>query len=348
MRALIFDGVEQIHCEKVSDPELHDPRDVILRVTHAAICGSDLHVYHGRERGLDHGTVMGHELIGEVVAVGKAVRSLRPGDRVVSPFTTSCGTCFYCRAGLTCRCVHGQLLGWVEGGEGLHGAQAEYARIPLAESSLLKLPEDVGDSEGILLGDVLPTGYFVASGAAIEPSGTYVVLGCGPVGLMAIVGARELGAERLYAVDRVPERLALARDFGAVPLDFARQDVVALIRESTEGRGADAVMEAVGSPAASELAYALVRPGGTISIAGVHNEPHFTITPSQAYDKNLTLKIGRCPARHLMEPLLALVRKRKLPFASIFSHRLPLADGAEGYRLFAARAKGCTKVLLET
>jgi len=347
MLALTFHGEETIQCETVADPEILDARDAIVAVSSTAICGSDLHVYHCREKGLDMGTTMGHEFTGTVVEIGSAVQNIRKGDRVVSPFTTSCGSCFYCRAGLTCRCTQGALFGWVEGGQGLQGAQAQYVRVPLADGSLFPLPEDVGEEEGLLLGDILATGYFAADGAGIKPGGTYVVLGCGPVGLMGIVGARELGAERLYAVDCIPERLTLAQSYGAIPIDFSKQDPAELIRETTQGLGADAVMELVGSASASRLAMDLIRPGGTISIAGVHTEPHFAFSPGEAYDKNITLRIGRCPARFYMERLLPLVRQRKYDLGAIFSHRLPLQQGAEGYDIFAKRLQCCTKVILK-
>ena len=347
MLALTFHGEETIKCESVPDPGILDGRDVIVEVSSTAICGSDLHIYHCREQGQDLGTTMGHEFTGTVVETGDRVQNFRRGDRVVCPFTTSCGSCFYCQAGLTCRCTQGAVFGWVEDGQGLQGAQAQYVRVPLADGSLFSLPEDVDEEEGLLLGDILATGYFAADGAGIRPGGTYVVLGCGPVGLMAIVGCRELGAERLYAVDRIPDRLALAQGFGAIPIDFSKQDPVELIREATNGRGADGVLELVGSAAASRLALDLIRPGGTISIAGVHTEPHFVFSPAEAYDKNITLRIGRCPARFYMDRLLPLVRERKYNLGAIFSHRLPLDQGAEAYGLFARREQSCTKVILK-
>ncbi len=330
----------------VADPAVLDPADAIVRITRTAICGSDLHAYHEREQGLDHGTVMGHEFIGEVVEVGADVRALRVGARVLSPFTTSCGACYFCRSGLTARCERGQLFGWVGDEHGLHGAQAEYVRVPLAESTLVGIPDGVTDDEALLLGDVMSTGYYCALRADIDPRGTYAVVGLGPVGLMAIVGARELGAERLYAVDVVPERLAIAERFGAIPIDARTAHPQQTLRDATEGRGADAVLEAVGSPSASELALALVRPGGTISIVGVHNEPHFSISPTQAYDHNLTLRIGRCPARAMIDRLIPTVQAKRYPLDAIISHHLPLADGPEAYRTFDQKLDGCTKVVL--
>jgi threonine dehydrogenase-like Zn-dependent dehydrogenase len=347
VKALTFHGPEEIRVETRDDPGCLEPGDAVVEVTLAAICGSDMHVYHARETGLDCGTVMGHEFVGRVVEVGKDVRELSVGDVVLSPFTTSCGRCFFCRSGLTARCERGQLYGWVEKGHGLHGAQAEYVRVPLAESTLCKVPEGVSQDEALLLGDVLPTGWYCASRAGIEPGGTYAVVGCGPVGLMAVLAATELGAERLYAIDSVPERLELARRFGATPIDFRHEDPSARLREATEGRGADAVLEVVGSAEAGRAAYDLVRPGGTLSVVGVHTADHLPFSPAEAYDKNLTFRVGRCPARHLIDRLIPLVRSGKHDPAAIISHRLGLRDGPEAYRLFDERREGCVKIVLE-
>lgn len=346
MKAITFQDVKQVRFQSVPDPKILAPTDAIIRVDWAGVCGSDLHVYHGRECGLDVGTVMGHELVGEVVDVGGEVRSFRPGQKVMSPFTTNCGQCDFCTMGMTCRCRHGHLFGWVQDGQGLHGAQAEYVRVPLADGSLHELPEGVEPELGLLLGDVLPTGYFCADMAEIHPGGVYVVLGCGPVGLMAVVGAAHLGAKHLFAVDRVEERLQLAQSFGATPLNFDTQDVHGEIMRYTDGKGADAVLEVVGSAAASRMAYEMVRPGGIIATVGVHTSPQFSFTPAEAYDKNLTFKIGRCPARHYMEKLIPLVKSGKWDLAKIISHRLPLEEGVAAYRMFDEKRLGCTKAIL--
>ena len=346
MKAVTFQGNARVEISTVPDPEIQAPEDVLVRNRVSAICGSDLHVYLGRETGIAPGTVMGHEFLGEVVEAGKGVKGLRAGDLVVSPFTTNCGECFYCRKGLTCRCPRGQLFGWVENGRGLEGAQAEYVRVPLADSTLVKLPPDVDVETALFLGDILATGFFCADMAEAGPEGVYAVLGCGPVGLFAVLGARERGAERVFAVDVLPERLALAERFGAVPIDARKTDPREVLREATEGRGADAVLEVVGSPEATRLAFELVRPGGIVSAVGVHTEAQFAFSPVEAYDKNLTYRAGRCPARRYMERLLPLVREKKYDLASIVSHRLPLADAVRGYHLFERKLEGCTKVLL--
>jgi len=366
MKAITFEGRAEVAYSDVADPSIVAPTDAIVRVRAAGICGSDLHPYHEREKGLDHGAVMGHEFVGEVVEVGADVTAVRPGEVVFSPFTTSCGECFYCRCGLTCRCVSGQLFGWVHGGEGLHGAQAEYVRVPLADGTLMQLPEGVSDAAGLLMGDILSTGFFCAEQAGIGvvttpaealpmagvsrtagTGGTYAVVGCGPVGLMTIIAARHLGAEELFAIDAVPERLATAEKLGAVPLDYQQDPVVDIVLEATSGRGVDAVMEVVGTRAATETAIAILRPGGILSSVGVHTDERFGFTPVNAYDKNVTFRSGRCPARAYMQRLAPLVRDKKIDPEFVFSHRLPLAEGVRGYQMFDKKQDGCTKVLLE-
>jgi threonine dehydrogenase-like Zn-dependent dehydrogenase len=344
VKAVTFQAPEAVRVEEVPDPRLRAPTDAIVRVSVSAICGSDLHVYHGRERGLDRGTVLGHEFVGEVVEVGADV-ALARGTRVVSPFTTSCGACWYCERGLTARCVRGELFGWVEKGRGLHGAQAELVRVPFADATLV--PTGALDPETALFaGDVFSTGLSTAESAGVGPQTVVAVIGCGPVGLSACLASRALRAARVFAVDRLPERLALARAFGAEPIDFSTEDAAARLRDATDGRGADAVLEAVGSPAATRLAYDLVRPGGTIAACGVHTETAFAFAPGEAYDKNLTYRAGRSSARHWLEKSLTLLAGEAAPLARIVSHRMALDDAVRGYDVFARRLEGCTKVLL--
>jgi threonine dehydrogenase-like Zn-dependent dehydrogenase len=346
MKALTYHGDKTIRLEQVPDPEILDPGDAIVRVQLCAVCGSDLHVYHGREQGLDHGCVMGHEFVGEIVALGSAPGERVDGEKVLSPFTTSCGTCHPCRLGLTSRCVSGNLFGWVQEGRGLQGGQAEYVRVPLAGSTLLPIPDGVPDEAALLLGDVFSTGWFCAEQAGIRPGDVCAVVGCGPVGLCAVMAAREMKAQRIFALDRVPERLALAQRLGAEPIDIERDDPVALSRDATNGLGVDAVLEVVGSAAAHRLALDLVRPGGTLSVVGVHTEETFSFSPVEAYDKNLTYRVGRCPARRLAAELLPLVQRRSFDFAAILSHRMALDEGVEAYRIFDEKLDQCIKVAL--
>ncbi len=347
MKALTFHGKHNIQYESIADPEIIEPTDVIVKVKVCAICGSDLHAYHEHEKGLDHGTAMGHEFAGEIVAIGKEVKTLRTGDVVMSPFTTSCGNCFYCKIGLTCRCIHGQLFGWREQNSGLHGGQAEYVRVPLADSSLMKIPEGISFDEGLLLGDILSTGFFCAKQAEIKPTNTYVVIGCGPVGLLAILGAIEYGAEKIFAIDTVPERLTMAQKFGATTINVADVKASEIIKEETGGRGADAVMEAVGNSATNRLAYDLIRPGGIISAVGVCTDLHLPFSPTEAYNKNITYKVGRCPARFMMEYLVPVVQQQKYNITSIISHRMKLSEGMHGYDIFANKKDDCLKVVME-
>jgi len=346
MKALTYHGDKTVRLEQVPDPAILEPGDAIVRVEVCAVCGSDLHVYHGRERGLDRGCVMGHEFVGEIVALGSAPGGLSEGDRVLSPFTTNCGDCYFCRIGLTSRCVSGELFGWVQEGRGLQGGQAEYVRVPLAGSTLVSILDGVDDNAALLLGDVFSTGWFCAEQAALQPGSVCAVVGCGPVGLCAVIAAGEMKAGRIFALDRVPERLALAERFGALAINIEQDDPVAVVREATAGRGADAVLEIVGSAAAHRVAMDLVRPGGTLSVVGVHSEDAFSFSPAEAYDKNLTYRVGRCPARRLASELLPLVQRRNFDFAAILSHRLALDDGVEAYRIFDEKLDGCIKISL--
>lgn len=345
MKALTFQAPYDLLYAEVADPVAESAADAVVRVDLTAVCGSDLHVYRGHETGLDRGTVMGHEFLGEVVECGPEVAGLSVGDRVVSPFTTSCGSCFYCERGLTARCLEGGLFGWVEGGKGLHGVQAEYVRVPLAATTLVRVPEGLDPEVALLAGDVLSTGYFCAESGGAAPGEVVAVLGCGPVGLCAIVGARELGAETVFAIDGIAERLELAESFGARSVDLAA-DPIATLRQATGGRGADVVLEAVGSPAASRLAVDLIRPGGTVAAVGVHTEEHFSFSPVEAYDKNLTYCAGRCPVRPRLERMLGLVESGRYDLGRLISHRMPLSEGVRAYEIFDKKLDGCTKVVL--
>lgn len=346
MHALTFGGKEIIDYASVKDPHLVDSTDVIVKITLASICGSDLHVYHGRETGLDEGTVMGHEFVGVVEEAGADVKKFRRGTKVLSPFTTSCGECFYCRIGLTCRCEKGNLFGWVHHGHGLHGAQAPYVRVPMADSTLLPLSVDLNEKKGLLLGDVFSTGYFCAENIGIRPEAVYVVIGCGPVGLMAILAAKHLGAGIIFAIDYVADRLAIAEKFGAIPLNASLTDIKQHILHTTRGRGADAVMEVVGTEKSLKLAIDLLRPGGIISSVGVHTESHFAFSPGEAYEKNLTYKSGRCPARYYAERLLREQVPQHHSIEDIITHQFPLNEGAKAYEVFDKKLDGCIKLVL--
>lgn len=345
MRALTFQGKQDIRFSTVDDPQMTEDHQVVIRVLLSALCGSDLHVYHGRENP-DKGTVMGHEAVGEVVAAGKSARKFGVGDRVFSPFFTCCGDCFYCHEELSCRCERGHLYGWMENGHGLQGLQAEYALIPLADSTLYHAPDWLTDEQALLLCDIFPTGYFCADMAFSLPGYTYVVVGCGPVGLMAINSLRLMKAENIVAIDLNAQRLQVARKLGAVGFSGDDPLLAEKIRDMTDGRGADAVLEVVGNVPAQKLAMELVRPGGRISVVGVHHSESFAFPPGALYDKNIRYQTGRCPVQKYVPHLMQLFKNNDGVLTDVITHRLPLSEGPEGYRRFARREPGMLKTVL--
>jgi 2-desacetyl-2-hydroxyethyl bacteriochlorophyllide A dehydrogenase len=346
MKAITFQAIETLALQDVADPRVVHPTDAVVRVRVAGICGSDLHPYFGREQGLDTGTILGHEFVGEIVEVGEAVSKFRAGDVVVCPFTTSCGACYYCDIGLTARCPKGQFFGWVQDGQGLHGAQAELVRVPLADGCLVRVPPELDEAVALLSGDILSTAMFGADLVGAKEGDVVAVIGCGPVGLLAVRAALAAGAREVLAVDSVPTRLDTAARFGAIPVDYAREDPVAVARRLSEGRGADGAIEAVGTPEATRTAADMLRPGGAIGAVGFHVEAHLALSPGEIYDRNLRYAGGRCPARAYMPRALELAATDQALVASLISHRLPLSEGVEAYRSFAARLPGWNKVVL--
>ena len=348
MRALTLHGDRDVRVEEVADPQIEQPTDAIVRVSSCAICGSDMHPYFGRESGYDAGMVPGHEFVGEIVEVGAEVGVHGRGTRVHVPFSSSCGRCRFCRMGLTARCEKGALFGWRQGGRGLHGGQAELVRVPMADATARRIPEGLDDEPALLMGDVLATGFHGAEMAAVgrgrdgEHVRTVAVVGCGPVGLMATLAAVERGADRVIAIDPLPERRAFAERIGA---ESSTPDEAEGLTEDTSG-GVDAVIEAVGSEQATRLAFDLLRPGGTLASVGVHTRPSFGFTPVEAYDRNVTLRFGRCSARRWMDELEPVVRRRETVLRDVFSHRLPLDEGPDAYRMAAEHSADCCKILL--
>src|SRR6185312_10797733 len=260
MKAVVFGGVGKVSLETVPEPKLQKQSDAVIRITSSAICGTDLHFIRGTAAGMKKGRILGHEAVGIVEEVGKSVRNLRKGDRVVVPSTVGCGSCTYCRAGYQSQCnvanPHGANAGTVffggpEEAGGLDGLQAEYARIPFAGVGLVKLPEEITDDQAILMSDILPTSYMAAIMAEVKPSDNVVVFGCGPVGLFAILCAQHLGAGRVFAVDSVESRLEMARAHGAEIINFDKEDPPEILRELTRGSGPDRVIDAVGVDAAT-------------------------------------------------------------------------------------------------
>ena len=343
--AVCFEGVGRVKIRDIPDPVIESPSDAIVRVSVAGLCGSDLHPFFGREAGLDHGTVMGHEFIGEVIAAGDDVKHITVGTRVCAPFTTNCGHCDYCDAGLTSRCVNGQLFGWRQKEQGLHGGQSKLVRVPHADTTLMEIPDGVSDETALLLGDNLSTGRFAADMAGVSGTGIYGVIGCGTVGLLAIAAAKQLGAKQIIAIDPCRHRLELAESLGAITYASAEQ-ALSQTKIHTNQRGLDGVMELVGLPEAQRLSYELVRPGGTLSVIGCHCTPNFSFSPAEAYDKNLTYRTGRCPARHYMDLLTGTTKLRKMDLSWCITHHFAATDAVEAYRIFSTREDGCIKAVL--
>lgn len=346
MKGICFQNVECVDWIELADPQLEEPGDAIVQVEVAGMCGSDLHSFFGREPGLDAGTVMGHEFVGRVVEIGSDVHNIAVGDRVYAPFTTSCGECFYCQKGLTSRCVQSQLFGWRSQGKGLHGGQSELVRVPLADGTVAKVPYGLSAESALLLGDNFSTGYYCAEMAAIASAGVTVVIGCGAVGILSIIAARLLGATRIVAIDKVPHRRSMAATHGAMTA-APGPEALALVLDLTQGRGADSVMELVGLPDAQELAFQLIRPGGIMSVIGCHSSKQFSFSPVDAYDKNLTYRTGRCPARHYMDKLTQRVVDGEVTLDFMITHRFDPANCATAYDIFAHQKDGCIKAVFD-
>ena len=344
MKGVCFQSIETIETRQIDDPVIEHPNDAIVRVSLAGLCGSDLHPFFGRETGIQPGTVMGHEFIGEVVESGADVR-MTHGTIVGAPFTTSCGHCFYCDRGLFARCVEGQLFGWREAGTGLHGGQAEYIRVPNADGTLVPL-QGVAPEIGLLLGDNLSTGYFCAEMAEAGPKGIFAVIGCGTVGLLCVISCLARGATNLFAFDPQSHRLTRAGELGAQT--FSNEDeFIEAVMDATQGRGADGVMELVGMPEAQKLAYRIVRPAGIMSVVGCHCSQNFSFSPVDAFDKNLTYRTGRCSARYYFDRLGQLIEKYENDLLSMITHRFSFDDSVKAYDVFANRKDGCIKAAFD-
>jgi threonine dehydrogenase-like Zn-dependent dehydrogenase len=345
VRGLVLAGREKIEFRSdLPDPAIKEPGDAILAVRRAGICGSDLHPYLGREP-TAWGLVAGHEASGEIVEVGSDVRLFSPGDRVFLPFTTSCGVCPACVSGLSSRCEQGRLFGWGSpdaGAEvGLHGTQAERVRVPLADTTLVALPPDLDFDDGVLLGDNFTTGFYCARQGGIAEGEGVVVIGCGAVGLSALVSALALGAGSVVAVDPVRLRRETALRLGAD---------IAVVPSDAPGAmpGARVVLEAVGSRAARRLAWQLVAPGGTVSSVGVATDD-LGVSAVELYDRNLTWRSGRCPVRSLIPEIMLLLDAgtMRIPTDELVN-AVPgsLEDGPQAYRRFASREGSGLKPLL--
>jgi threonine dehydrogenase-like Zn-dependent dehydrogenase len=387
MKAVCWCGTGRVHVERVPDPKIINPRDAIIRVTLTAICGSDLHLYDGFIPTMQPGDILGHEFMGEVVEVGREVRHLRKGDRVVVPFAIACGSCWFCTRQLWSLCDNSNPNAWMldklygSSGAGLFGyshlyggyagGQAEYVRVPFADVGPLKVPDSVPDDKVLFLSDIFPTGYMAAENCGIKPGDVVAVWGCGPVGQFAIKSAYLLGAERVIAIDRVPERLRLAADRGrAEVVNYDDADVLDRLAALTGGRGPDACIDAVGLEAHGTTFAALYdrvktatflatdrpnvlrqaiqacRKGGTVSVPGVYGGFLDKFNFGAAFAKGLTFKMGQTHVHRYMKKLLEHVERGDIDPSFIITHRMRLDDAPHCYRIFRDHADRCIKVVL--
>jgi 2-desacetyl-2-hydroxyethyl bacteriochlorophyllide A dehydrogenase len=345
MKAIVFHGARDMRVETVPDPTPLDARGAVVRVDRAAICGSDLHLYHGAFPAELAGFTVGHEFVGEVVETGSGVSKLRPGDRVMVSAVVGCGECPECVRGqaVFCSTAPSQVFGTTPL---LQGGQAEAVAVPAADHTCRLIPDGVGIEQAVLLTDILPTGFFGARNAEIEPGQTVAIIGMGSVGQLALMSAQLYGPAKILAIDRVPERLAVASKQGAIPID-GNGDVTQAILEQTDGRGPHAVIEAVGADETIALAMELVRPGGVVSVVGVNVNPAFSFNMALAFMKNLRFRIGLVPVQELWPSLIPLVTSGRLAPEHVFTHRMPLSEGPRAYEIFDGRTDGVMKVLLD-
>ena len=388
MKALCWYGKNDVRVEEVPEPKILNPRDAIIKITTTAICGSDLHLYNGYIPTMEKGDILGHEFMGEVVETGSDVKNLKVGDRVVVPFTIACGRCFFCEQELWSLCDNSNPNAWMAeklygfSGSGLFGyshmyggyagGQAEYARVPFADVGPVKIPDGLDDEQVLFLSDIFPTGYMAAENCDIKRGDTVAVWGCGPVGQFAIKSAYMLGAERVIAIDQVPERLQMAREEGkAETLDFSDEYIFDKLKEMTGGRGPDSCIDAVGLEAhgtspdalldrakaavylATDRPHALrqainaCRKGGTVSIPGVYGGFLDKVPFGAAFGKGLTFKMGQTHVHRYLRPLLERIQNGEIKPAFVISHRMRLADAPDGYEIFKHKQDNCTKIVLK-
>ncbi|BAU15501.1 alcohol dehydrogenase [Leptolyngbya sp. NIES-3755] len=387
MKALCWHGALDVRVDNVPDPKILNPRDAIVKITSTAICGSDLHIYDGFIPTMQSGDILGHEFMGEVVEIGPAVKNLKIGDRVVVPFTISCGNCYFCQKDLWSLCdnsnpnasliepLYGHspagLFGYSHFFGGYAGGQAEYARVPFADTGLFKVPPELTDEQVLFLTDIFPTGYMAAEHCDIKPGHVIAVWGCGPVGLFAIKSAFLLGADRVIAIDRVPERLELAKAHGAEVLNYEELDVGDALKEMTGGRGPDSVIDAVGleshgtsidywvdkakqavrletdRPIALRQTIVACSKGGTVSVPGVYGGFLDKIPMGAAFNKGLTFKMGQTHVHRYLKPLIEHIQRGDIDPSFVITHTLPLDQAPHGYEIFKQKKDNCIKVVLK-
>jgi len=377
MKAIVFHDVGDIRLDDVAEPKIEQPTDAILSITTTAICGTDLHMVRGTMPGMVPGTVMGHEAVGIVEEVGKEVRNLKRGDRVVVPSTIGCGSCSYCRSGYFAQCDSANpngsragtsFFGGPKDTGPFNGLQSEYARIPYANVGLVKLPNEITDDEVVMLSDIFPTGYFGADLAEVGPGDVVAVFGCGPVGQFAIMSAFLLGAGRVFAVDSLPDRLQKAAELGAETVNFAKEDPVEKIVELTGGIGVDRAIDAVGIDAvdpagdpakedrlwqpgnaptqALEWCVGALAKAGTLGVIGVYPPNCQSFPIGMAMNRNLTLNMGNCNHRKYIPRLVDLVRSGTVKPEAVLTRHEPLTSALDAYKQFDTRKDGWLKVAL--
>jgi 2-desacetyl-2-hydroxyethyl bacteriochlorophyllide A dehydrogenase len=343
MQAVTFQAPGEVRVEDKPEPELLAADDAVVRVTHTGVCGSDLHIYHGRIA-IEPGFTIGHEYVGQVVAVGDAVHAVAPGDRVLGCFQVACGTCRFCRHGKFHKCDSSRTFGHGKTLGGLEGTQAELALVPHANLTLRRVPEGLSAEAALFAGDVMGTGYHATVAAGVRPGDSVAVLGLGPVGLCAVQAARASGATPVIAIDTVEQRLEMARAFGAQPVHLEHDDPRSAVKAATDGRGADVVVEAVGDPRALELAIRLASKAGVVSVVGVYAE-RCEVHMGLVWIKSLELKTGQANVVAHLDNVLALMTSGDLDPTPLVSHHMKLADAPEAYDLFARRE--ALKIVLE-
>jgi alcohol dehydrogenase len=335
MQALVYHGPGNKAWEEVPDPVITADTDAIVKVDAVTICGTDLHILKGDVADVTPGRILGHEAVGTVQQVGPGVKVVKPGDRVLVSCISSCGSCRFCREGRYGQCLGGG--GWILG-HTIDGTQAEYVRVPFADTSTFPVPDGVSDEEVLMLADIGPTGYEVGVlNGKVAPGDTIAVVGAGPIGLSVIMGAKLFSPAHVVAIDLTDSRLEAAKRFGAdVTVNPSREDAVAVVRELTEGLGADVAVEAVGVPATFEQCTALVRPGGTVANVGVHGEPA-SLHLEDLWIKDVTITTGLVDT-YSTPTLLRLVASRQVDVARFVTHRFAMADFLEAYDVFANAA----------
>ncbi len=376
MKALTFGGIKNVELKNVNDPVIQKPDDIILKITSTAICGSDLHLIHGMIPKMPKGFILGHEAMGMIVETGSEITKLKKGDRVIVPFPVACGHCWYCEHDLWSQCDnsndHGEtggMLGYSELFGGYDGGQAEYLRVPYGNVGPRVVPWELSDEQVLFLTDILPTSYWgTLINGGVKPGDTVVVLGCGPVGLLSQKWAAYAGAKRIIAVDYVEYRLAHAKKYNQVEtINFNDYDNTGeYIKEITHG-GADVVIDCVGmdgkmsvletvetklklqggSKSAIEMSAQAVRKGGTVSIVGVYGSRYNMFPFGDFFSRNVTLKMGQCPAHSYIDPILKLIQKGKFDATDIITHKIPLDKGSHGYEIFDRKEDNCIKVILK-